>query len=122
MRCSNRVMAWCFVWAVGFTLAINTGNRAVKPGALPPQAELVFEDRFEKPELDPAWKVKVGQWRIVDGALEASGPDAFLLLNRDAGPSMRLEYTAWSDDPCDLSACLNLDATLEHAECRADRE
>jgi hypothetical protein len=114
MRCSNRVMAWCFVWTVGFTLAVNTGSRAAEPGALPPQAELIFEDRFEKPELDPAWKVKVGEWKVVDGALQGKGPDAFLLLNQDAGTSMRLEYTAWSDDPCDLSACLNLDASAAH--------
>ena len=78
---------------------------------VPPQAELVFEDRFEKPDLDPAWKVKVGEWRIVNGALRAQGPDAFLLLDRNEGTSLRLEYTAWSDDPCDLSACLNLAAS-----------
>ena len=46
------------------------------PDALPPQAALVFEDRFDKPELDPAWNVKAGQWKVVDGVFKAKGPDA----------------------------------------------
>ncbi len=100
-------------WASALAMAPAPDTRAAEPapGALPPQAELIFEDGFQKPVLDPAWKVKVGQWKVVDGALEAKGPDAFILLDKDAGKSMRLEYTASSDDPCDLSACLNLDAS-----------
>jgi len=89
--------------------AVSGRLRAAEP--LPPQAELVFEDRFDKPDLDAAWRAKVGEWTIADGALRAQGPDAFAVLDRNAGTSMRLEYTAWSDDPCDLSACLNLEAS-----------
>jgi hypothetical protein len=101
---------------VALILVLTAASRAAEsaPDVLPPQAEVVFADSFEKPELDPVWKVKVGEWKVADGALHARGPDAFLLLERNAGTSMRLEYTAWSDDPCDLSACLNLDAAAAH--------
>jgi len=111
MRRPGDFLASCLVWTVGLALATTASGQAGEAGALPPQAELMFEDDFEEPELNPAWRVKVGQWKVADGSLRAKGPDAFLLLNKDAGTSMRLEYTAWSDDPCDLSACLNLDAS-----------
>ncbi|MBM3499217.1 MAG: hypothetical protein FJX74_11165, partial [Armatimonadetes bacterium] len=89
--------------------AVPVWLQAAEP--LPPQAELVFEDRFERAELGPTWQAKVGEWTVEDGALRARGPDAFIVLNTSVGTSMRLEYTAWSDDPCDLSACLNLEAS-----------
>ena len=46
-----------------FALTMRVRALAQAPVALPPQAELVFEDDFEKPALDPAWKVKVGDWK-----------------------------------------------------------
>ena len=80
MRHSNLELARHVSWFVGAALAAATWGQAAERDTLPTQAELIFEDRFEKSELKPEWKVKVGQWKIVDGALEANGPDAFLLL------------------------------------------
>ena len=54
------------------------------PDALPPQAELVFEEGFDKPELDAAWKVKAGQCQVIDGVL-FSGPGA--MMCGAAGPA-----------------------------------
>ncbi|NUQ61635.1 MAG: hypothetical protein HUU20_04050 [Pirellulales bacterium] len=111
MRAWSDPPRWFLIWAVEFTAAATAVGQTAPPlpGGLPPQTELVFEDHFEKPELDLAWKIKAGQWKVLDGALEAKGPDAFLLLTKDAGAFVRLEYTAWSNDPCDLSACLSVD-------------
>ena len=72
------VVCLCLLWLA------STYQQAWAAEALPPQAELVFEDSFEKPNVDPAWKVRAGEWRVESGALRAQGPDAFVLLDRNA--------------------------------------
>ncbi|MBI2300570.1 MAG: beta-galactosidase [Armatimonadetes bacterium] len=97
-------------------LAVVASAQPGAPGEPEPAARLIFEDHFDQPALDPVWQVKVGEWKPAGGALQVRGPDAFAVIGKDAGPSLRLEYTAWSDDPCDLSACLNLDPGATHPD------
>jgi len=63
-----------------------------------------FKDDFDRNELGPDWLPRSGEWKIRDGALYGMGPDAFMVCAKSIGKNLRLEYTAWSEMPCDLSA------------------
>jgi hypothetical protein len=43
--------------------------------AVPPQAELVFADSFDRVDLNPLWQPRVGSRQVADGALHGQGPE-----------------------------------------------
>ncbi len=75
-------------------------------GTLPAGAKLIFQDDFGRETIGTNWTILGGEWRIRDGGLYGIGPNA-TLTHTGTNPSianLRLEYTAWSERPCDLTA------------------
>ncbi len=91
--------------------------------ALPPGAELVFSDDFNRADLGsyPAgniepekrakinWCVRRGKWEIRreqdgNGYLWGEGGPADIILERPLRVNFLLDYTTWSDNPGDRSA------------------
>lgn len=71
---------------------------------------LAFEDRFQRGELGPDWKVIDGEFRITDGRLSGHGT---IVCTRSFPGNQRIEYEASTEPepPCDLSAFLAGDET-----------
>jgi len=82
---------------------------------LPSGAKKVFTEDFNAGgNATDQWDVVSGNWAIRDGALCGSN-GALLVLKRELGSNLRVEYTAWSDDksPCDLTAVLGSNGGLQ---------
>lgn len=76
---------------------------------VPAGAKLIYSaETFTPGILAKDWRVAGGEWKVVDGALFGRGSNAKIFFSgRIPSPNLRLEYTAWSARPGDLSAYLN---------------
>ena len=82
--------------------------------------ERVFEDRFDRKELGPAWKTEHADWRIVDGWLHARRPEnagAWLTELLPEGP-VRVEFTARAEAGTDGKFSGDLKCEIFAAEPR----
>ncbi len=93
-------------WMRGLILSLCLPAYATSP--LPDKAELIYEDNFDHLAVREAWLLKTGKWEVRDGALYGEN-GAYLVLKKDVGSDMRVEYTTWSAAPDDLSVCLGCD-------------
>ena len=86
-------------------------DKADGPPAAPPVGteRVVLTEDFSAPSLDPRWTVVSGEWKWSAGALHATGPGARIVFNEGLGRNLRVEYTAWTDEPPgDLSVMLGV--------------
>lgn len=90
------------------------------PEAKPASAErVVLSEDFSGPELDKRWQVVSGKWAVARGALRAAGPGAVMVFAEPLARNLRVEYTAWTEDPpCDLSALLAVPLPLGKSPTR----
>ncbi len=100
-----------FLWMALLAMASVSMAVASEPeeaGEADAQAEdgwqLVFSDAFDREELGEDWQVLSGDWRIEDGTLVGRGQ---LMVDRSMLGYHRLEFTAESDDPTDLSPVIH---------------
>ncbi|MDD5706444.1 MAG: beta-galactosidase [Kiritimatiellae bacterium] len=100
------------VWNVD-DVRIEAGDKAtpVPRGVpFPPGARLVLAEDFNTPEALQAWRPLSGTWEVREGVLHGNGPLALLTCATPMGSNVRVEYTAWTDTPDDLSALLAFDS------------
>lgn len=72
------------------------------------QWKTVFQDDFQREKLGDAWKAVNGDWRISDGKLTCPS-GGFIVINQDVDGFQRLEFTASSEKPGDLSPVIHCD-------------
>ena len=65
-----------------------------------------FEDRFDRAELGPEWRVTGSGWAIENGALRGQNVHNHpLWLRRKLPRDARIEFDAWSDSPAGDLKC-----------------
>jgi beta-lactamase regulating signal transducer with metallopeptidase domain len=91
---------------------VPAGERRKPPPAAPAgDWKLVFQDDFEREAIGSDWRPMKGHWLVKDGRLYCSAPSPTsksIVCVRDFGGDQRVEYDAMSNDPCDLTALLNV--------------
>ncbi|HOQ86727.1 MAG TPA: CARDB domain-containing protein [Phycisphaerae bacterium] len=100
--------AWLCTCVLSFAAAATTGF--AEPGSQKADWKLVWEDRFERAELGPAWHLVSGRASIENGRLFLTGGGATLLIDRPFAPDVRIEFTAQANPdapPCDLSVAMS---------------
>ncbi|MDD3953129.1 MAG: beta-galactosidase [Lentisphaeria bacterium] len=71
---------------------------------LPEGAKLILSEDFSGGKLPDSWKIVRGSWQVIDQALRGEQRAQIIYTVPSGSPNLRLEYTAWSDEPGDLSA------------------
>jgi len=73
---------------------------------------LIWEDKFGRFKLGPGWRIHRGSAEIKDGRLAIKGPAEVIFdprsVKRSFGRNLRVEYDAYSENPCDLSLLVNV--------------
>lgn len=69
---------------------------------------LVFSDDFAGKEAGDNWKVLEGSWKISEGRLTGKGQ---IIINRPFSGYQRVEFSAVSEDPGDLSPFIHSDGS-----------
>jgi hypothetical protein len=93
----------------GALASLGAGGALLTAGCTEPRSPAVgrrFEDRFERAELGPDWRVTGEGWRVEGGALRGQGVRNHpLWLRRKLPRDARIEFDAWSDSPAGDLKC-----------------